>query len=263
MRKGACRVELQINGRTVSYIDEGQGPVLLFLHGWAAPVKTYRVMTAHLAQYCRVVAPDLPGFGGSEEPPVPWTVDDYVDFTEAFCKELGITEAVLAGHSFGGRIIIKLLNRTPCALNVRKIVLMDAAGIKPKRKPMYYIKVGAFKAAKWVCSLPGIRHLFPQAVSNARRLFGSADYSAASDVMRRTLTLSVNEDLSHLLPTITASSLLIWGDKDTATPLSDGQKMEKLIPDAGLVVLKDAGHFAFAQRWGQCRLVLDSFLKEG
>ena len=81
--------------------------------------------------------------------------------------------------------------------------------------------------------------------------------------MRRTLSLSVNEDLSHLLPGIKASSLLIWGDQDTATPLSDGKKMEKLIPDAGLVVLKDAGHFAFAQRWGQCRLVLDSFLKEG
>ena len=56
------------------------------------------------------------------------------------------------------------------------------------------------------------------------------------------------------------STLLIWGSVDTATPLSDGQKMEALIPDAGLVVLEGAGHFAFAQQWGQCSRVLDVFL---
>lgn len=254
-------MECKIGGRTVSYIDEGTGETLLFLHGWAAPVRTYQVMTKHLSGYCRVVAPDLPGFGGSEEPPVPWTVDDYVAFVKEFCAQLGIEQAVLMGHSFGGRIIIKLLTEDGCPLAVRKIVLMDAAGIKPRRGAKYYVKVGAFKTAKWFCSLPGIRHLFPEAVTNARRLFGSADYTSASEVMRRTLVNSVNEDLTHLLPQIKASSLLIWGDQDTATPLRDGQTMERLIPDAGLVVLKGAGHFSFAQCWGQCRAVLDSFLK--
>lgn len=252
---------LELNGRTVGYQDKGNGPVVLFLHGWAAPARTYQVMLDHLAGYCRVVAPDLPGFGDSAEPPVPWTVDDYVQFAADFCAALGITEATLIGHSFGGRIIIKWLAGS-CPLTVRKIVLMDAAGIKPRRSLRYYIKVGSFKAAKWVCSLPGIRHLFPQALTNARRLFGSADYSAASDIMRRTMVNTVNEDLTDLLPRIKASSLLIWGEEDTATPLRDGRTMERLIPDAGLVVLKGAGHFAFAQRWGQCRAVLDSFLKE-
>lgn len=254
-------MECTIGGKKVSYIDEGSGETFLFLHGWAAPVRTYQVMLRHLATYGRVVAPDLPGFGGSEEPSEPWNVEDYVAFVKAFCAEVGITEAVLLGHSFGGRIIIKLLTEADCPLAVKKIVLMDAAGIKPRRSAKYYIKVGAFKAAKWVCSLPGIRHMFPEAVSNARKLFGSADYSAASEVMRRTLVNSVNEDLTYLLPQIKASSLLIWGDEDTATPLRDGQTMERLIPDAGLVVLKGAGHFSFIQCWGQCRLVLDSFLK--
>ena len=78
--------------------------------------------------------------------------------------------------------------------------------------------------------------------------------------MRRSLVLALNEDLTPLLSGISASTLLVWGEKDTATPLSDGQKMETLIPGSGLVVLKDAGHFSFADRWGQCSRVLDSFI---
>ena len=73
--------------------------------------------------------------------------------------------------------------------------------------------------------------------------------------------MAVNEDLTKRLPDVKVSTLLIWGEKDTATPLCDGQKMEKLIPDAGLVTLAGAGHFAFAEQWGQCRRVLDVFLK--
>jgi pimeloyl-ACP methyl ester carboxylesterase len=78
--------------------------------------------------------------------------------------------------------------------------------------------------------------------------------------MRRTMVLSVNEDLTPLLSGIKVPTLLIWGENDTATPLSDGQTMERLIPGAGLVVLRGAGHFSFADHWGQCSRVLDSFV---
>ena len=119
-------MNLTIDGRQVQYLDKGEGPTLLFLHGWAAPVETYRLLTDHLSGYCRVVAPDFPGFGGSEEPPVPWDVDGYVDFTLKFAAALGIERAVLMGHSFGGRVIIKLMNRPGPPLEVPKIILMDA-----------------------------------------------------------------------------------------------------------------------------------------
>jgi pimeloyl-ACP methyl ester carboxylesterase len=79
--------------------------------------------------------------------------------------------------------------------------------------------------------------------------------------MRQTMVRCINEDLTPLLPQIGASTLLIWGEADTATPLSDGKRMEQRIPDAGLVVLSGAGHFAFAEQWGLCSRVLDTFLK--
>ena len=254
-------MECTVDGRRIQYIDEGSGPVVLLLHGWAAPAETYRLIIGHLSAYCRVIAPNMPGCGGSEEPPVPWCVDDYVDFTLHFAAVLGITEAVLMGHSYGGRIIIKLLNRPDCPLRVQKAVLIDAAGIKPRHGADYYLKVYTYKAGKAFFQLPGIRSPFPDAVENMRKKRGSSDYRSASPVRRETMVKSINEDLTPLLSGIRASTLLIWGEKDTATPLSDGRLMESRIPDAGLVVLPGAGHFSFADCWGQCSRVLDAFLK--
>ncbi len=247
---------VEIFGRPVSYMDsDPQGaagkPTVLFLHGWGAPAATYALMLDHLATYCRVVAPDLPGFGGSAEPDVPWQVDDYVDWTVAFAAAVGLSEVVLMNHSFGGRISIKLLARRPLPFAVTKAVFIDAAGIKPRRTAAYYAKVYSYKMAK---------RLFPGVARKMRDKVGSADYRQASDTMRRTMTLCINEDLTALLADNPVSTLLIWGEDDTATPLRDAKIMEKTIPDAGLVTLA-GGHFAFAEQWGLCRRVLDSFLK--
>lgn len=247
---------IEVQGRKVSYIDTAPGvtdrPVVLFLHGWGAPADTYRLMIDHLATYCRVVAPDLPGFGGSAEPETPWCVDDYVEWTLCFATALGLERVVLMNHSFGGRISIKLLSRRSLPFAVSKAVFMDAAGIRPKRTLSYYAKVYSYKAMK---------KLFPALAKKRQGKAGSADYRNASPLMRQTMVRCINEDLAHLLPDIPVSTLLIWGSADTATPLSDGQTMERLIPDAGLVVLEGAGHFAFAQQWGLCSRVLDSYLK--
>lgn len=247
---------VDIMGRTVFYIDtdptnSGGKPTVLFLHGWAAPAATYRLLLDHLSGYCRVVAPDLPGFGGSAEPESPWCVDDYVDWTVAFAEALSLTDVVLMNHSFGGRISIKLLARRPLPFGVRKAVFIDAAGILPKRTLSYYAKVYSYKAMK---------RLFPGWAKRRQGKTGSADYRNASPLMRQTMVRCINEDLTGLLADNPVSTLLIWGEKDTATPVGDGRKMESLIPDAGLVVLPGAGHFSFAEQWGQCRRVLDVFL---
>ncbi len=258
-------VELTVNGRRVSYRDSdpqagAEKPTVLFLHGWGAPAATYTLLLDWLATRFRVVAPDLPGFGGSEEPDAPWTVDDYADWTVAFAAALDLQDVILMNHSFGGRISIKLLARRPLPLTVKKAVFIDAAGIRPKRTVKYYCKVYSYKLVKRLLSLPGVRRLFPDAVEKARNRQGSADYRNASPLMRQTMVKCINEDLTPLLKSDPVSTLLIWGEADTATPLSDGKRMEREIPDAGLVVLPGAGHFSFAEQWRLCQRVLDSFL---
>ncbi len=251
-----------VNGLNIQYIDKGVGETtVLLLHGWGVDSSLYHLLIDHLATYCRVVAPDLPGFGGSDEPPRPFTPDDYADFVLAFAKTLGITQAVTIGHSNGGRVLIKLLSRPTLPLAVHKAVLIDSAGLPARHTCSYYVKVYTFKLTKWLFSLPPLKQLFPHAVENARKKHGSADYQQASPLMRQSMVMALHEDVTPLLSQINASTLLIWGKDDTATPLRDGKTMERLIPDAGLAVL-DGGHWAFAERSAQCARILDVFIKE-
>ena len=167
---------------------------------------------------------------------------------------------VLVGHSFGGRVIIKMLNRE-LPFEVKKIILIDAAGIKPKKTLKQKISLLAYKTGRKIMETKPLKAMFPDAVENMRKKRGSADYNSATPIMRQTLVKVVNEDLTELLPNIKASSLLIWGTNDTATPLSDGEKMEKLIPDAGLVKVQGAGHYSFLEAPELVSRVVKSFLK--
>jgi pimeloyl-ACP methyl ester carboxylesterase len=80
-------------------------------------------------------------------------------------------------------------------------------------------------------------------------------------ILRATLVRCVNEDLRGLLPAIRVPTLLVWGSADRDTPLADGQLMERLIPDAGLVVFEGAGHFAYLDRLDQFCRVLTHFVE--
>ncbi len=247
---------IDIGGLAIRYFDKGEGPCLLFLHGWGVGFDSYSVMLTHLARTHRVVAPNLPGMGGSQEPPSAWEAADYVAFVRRFVSALALDPAVLMGHSNGGRVILKWLGDPETALPVPKIVLMDSAGLKVRHSAIYYLKVYSYKAAKLLLTP------FPQAKRRLQKNAGSADYRAASPVMRATMSRLLAEDLTPVLPRIRASTLLLWGDCDTATPLRDGRTMERLIPGAGLVVLKGGGHWAALEQWGLCARVLDSFLSQ-
>lgn len=253
-------VETVIDGLKIRYIDQGSGTPVLLLHGWGVEASVYHLIIDHLSARYRVVAPDLPGFGGSQEPDRPWDSTDFAAFVEKFAAAVQVRDPVLIGHSNGGRIILRLASRPEAALRAKKIVLIDSAGLPARHGPEYYLKVSAFKAGKAVLRLPGVRRLFPQAEEKWKARHGSSDYQKASEVMRRTMVRLLHEDLTDCLPKIQASTLLIWGDQDTATPLADAKIMEKQIPDAGLVVLEGTGHFSFAEKWGQCSRVLDAFL---
>lgn len=249
-----------IEGIKTNYLDEGEGEVILLLHGWGTNITFFSGVAEQCRSDYRVVAPDLPGFGETDEPPAPWCVDDYADFILKFCEKLEIKKAVLLGHSFGGRIIIKLLSRKDCPLSCEKVILTGAAGIKPVQSEKAKKKAALYQKGKKFLSTKPMQTLFPNALENLRKKHGSADYLAASPLMRQTLVKTVNEDLSPLLPLIEQEVLLIWGRNDDSTPLSDGERMEKEMKNAGLVVLENAGHFAFMEQQYTFLKIISSFL---
>lgn len=248
--------KININGMSVRYRTTGQGADVVLLHGWGCDHTIWEGVQKHLEDRFRVTSVDLPGFGESDEPPVAWGVGEYAVHLEMLVEELRIVNPVIFGHSHGGRVAILYGSRNP----VRKMVLVDAAGVKPRRSLKYYAKVYSFKAMKRLAPLIVGKKRAEKMIEERRQRSASADYKAASPVMRATLSRVVNEDLRRVMPHIQAPTLLVWGDRDTATPLSDAKKMEKLIPDAGIVVFPGAGHYSFLERPAQFAAVIDSFL---
>lgn len=250
---------LDIGNQKMAYAVQGSGPrAVIVMHGWGCTSAT----VASLASYCSdasttVYNLDLPGFGKSPEPQSAWGVDDYCRAVESFAKQLNIVNPVLVGHSFGGRIAIMYASRNA----VSSVILVDAAGIKPRRSLKYYIKVYSFKAMKHLLPLMVGRQRAAAVVERRRAKSGSDDYRNSTPLMRAVMSRVVNENLKHLLPHIQAPTLLIWGSRDTATPLSDAKIMERLIPDAGLVCFEGAGHYSFLDEPVRTSAVIASFLK--
>lgn len=239
-------------------IDEGSGPPLLLLHGWGASKELMAPVAERLAGR-RAVIPDLPGFGGTAPPPAAWGPGEYADWVLHLLDRLGIGSTDIVAHSNGGRIAIVLTARHP--ERVRRLVLTDSAGIRPRHGVRHFWRVRTFKllraAAGWGW-LPGRLRAAAEQRAHQR---GSADYRAASGTVRASMVRLVNADLREELARIPCATLLIWGERDEETPLGDGRLMEKLIPDAGLVVFEGAGHFAYAEQVARFCRVVDVFLE--
>lgn len=249
--------DLVLDGLRVRIEVTGEGRPLILMHGWGCNHTTVRSIASTAAQTHTVYNIDFPGFGDSQEPTDVWGVERYTRLVEELVAQEGLDSPVLIGHSFGGRVAILYSSRN----KVDKVVLVDAAGIKPKRSLKYYFKVYTFKAGKRFWEILLGKEKAQKRIDQMRAKRGSSDYAGASPMMRRILSKVVNEDLTDRLQMISAPTLLIWGENDTATPLADAKKMSRLIPDAGLVSFPGCGHYSFLDNPIQFRAVLSSFLK--
>lgn len=249
---------VSIDGLNVRYEDVGCGDCIILLHGWGCNLEIFKQLQNVLSPSFRVISLDFPGFGKSDVPQEVWGVNEYTCFFEKFVERLQVKNFALLGHSFGGRVSILYASRN---INLKKLILVDAAGIKPKRTLEYYIKVYSFKMMKRVLSVFLSQKRFNEVLDSYRKKVGSSDYNNVNGTMRAIFTKIVNEDLKSVLPMIKVPTLLIWGKADTATPIQDAYLMEKLIPDAGLVEFENIGHYSFLEKAFEIQVVIDNFLK--
>ncbi|MGA7703494.1 MAG: alpha/beta hydrolase [Solirubrobacteraceae bacterium] len=242
-------------GLKTRYLIAGSGPPVLVLHGWGASIEAVHPIVTGLSPLSTVYALDLPGCGASDPPPQAWDVEDYQAFVAAFMDALSIEAPTIVGHSNGGRIAIRMAATEP--VRASRLVLVDSAGIRPKRTLRWYRRVGMAKIGKYAARFlgsPGER-LRARLVGKA----ASADYLAAGE-MRPTLVKLVNAELRPFMPAIAVPTLLVWGSEDSDTPLGDAQEMERLIPDAGLVVLEGAGHFSYLDQPARFARIVSHFI---
>lgn len=233
---------------------------ILLLHGWGVDHASLNMFIEAFSNETQVAALDFPGFGESPEPSEAWDNRRYSELVETFIETEKLKTPVLICHSFGGRVALDLAARRPDL--VGKLILMGSAGVRPKRKVSYYVKLYSFKTIRGLSKIPGFHWLLSDFLKQYRQKYGSSDYQKASDVMKRTLSSVINEDLTSVMPSIKAPTLLIWGSKDTATPIEHARVMASLIPGAGLVVFEGFGHYAFLNKAQETLKIVRKFLEK-
>lgn len=249
----------------IIYEKTGEGKPLVILHGWGSSKRVMMPVAQNLSHLRTNYVLDLPGFGDSPEPSRSWSIDDYADAVQAFIGSLDEDKVDVLVHSFGGRIILKLCARDFGKTHIDKVLITGGAGMKPKRSMKFYIKKYAAKTLKApFMILPGA--LRDKALGWLRstslwKSLGSSDYSKLSGVMRETFVKSVSEYLESSLPNIPHEVLLLWGRNDDATPVYQGERIEKGIENAALVIIEDAGHYAFLDKPKQFASIAEAFLK--
>ena len=238
---------INIRNININYIQYGSGSDVVLLHGWGQNIAMMKPIGDRLQKNHRITILDFPGFGESEEPKTALTVYDYCEILEELLKKLKVKKPVIMGHSFGGRIAIIYASRN----EVEKVVLFGSPCIRKEVKPS--LKLRMLKSLK---KIPGINKL----EGFAKNHMGSRDYKNASEIMKKILVNVVNEDLSECAKKINVPTLLIWGDRDTEASVEDAKELEKIIPDAGLIVLPNSTHYAYLENLPQVINILNNFL---
>lgn len=239
-------MKIKIDNINVNYIQYGEGKDVLLLHGWGQNIQMMKPIGDNLCRNHRITIIDFPGFGESDEPLVPWTIGDYAVLVEKLVKELGIKKPVVMGHSFGGRVAIYFSADNP----IEKLVLFGSPCIREETALPLSVRI-----LKKLKTLPGLDKLGEK----MKKYIGSRDYKAASPIMRQTLVNVVNEDLASYARKIEEPTLLIWGENDTEAPVEGAKELEKIMIDAGLIILPGT-HYAYLENLGQVITILNNFI---
>lgn len=226
------------------FINKKSNVTNIFLHGWGCDHKSFLFCEKMMKNNCLFV--DFPPHGQSGKPPADWTIFTYANMVISLCQHLNIKKVNLIGHSFGGRIAIII--SVVCKDMVQRVVLVDSAGLKPRRSLTYYWKIYSYK----------IRKKLKMNVSK----YGSCDYLALDDGMKKVFNSIVNTHLDDFLSSITAKTLIIFGKNDDVTPIYMAKRFKRKIKNSKLILLEDAGHFCFVDRRYEFLTLLSDFLNK-
>lgn len=233
-------MQVIVDGLLVHYDQYGDehSPLLVIVHGWADSAASWKPVAKVLARDYRVMVPNLPGFGGSQNPSTVWGLDDYAACLAAFLRKLDAKPYALVGHSNGGAIAIRGL--ATAQLQAEKLVLLGSAGIRATQQGRKLVLKLLAKTGK-VITWP-----LPQTVK--KRLRGNFYQQIGSELLvaehlQDTFKQVVGQDVQADAATLQLQTLLIYGEQDMSTPVVYGEQLHQLIAGSQLEVITEAGHF--------------------
>lgn len=225
---------------------------VLFLHGWGGSIHSFLFCQNYIKQYTNTLNVDFYGFGKSDEPNKKYDTYLYALSIYELLKDKNIHKVCIVAHSFGGRVAILL--STIFDIEVESLVLVNSAGVKPKRSIFYYFKIYTYKAVKWL-----VKHKLIK--SKVLKHFGSSDYKHLSNIMKQSFVTIVNQDLTQYLKSIKAKTLIVWGDKDKITPMHMAKTLKHNIIDSTMIIYKNSGHFSYLENYHSFCHTIIKFLK--
>lgn len=228
------------------YVKLGNGSNIVFLHGWGCSGEIFLAVAKHLGNYACYL-PDFRGFGKSLPPSSNgWTVEDFAKELFAFFAIHGIRNATIVAHSFGCRVAMVFATLHPEL--VQKLLLVSPAGVR-RFSVARCIRVWHFKLHKFLCK---------NETDCAVERFGSADYKACNEILRKTFVKVVNQNLVPFAKKIEKETLILCGTRDTATPLSHARTLNRCIKNSCLMQL-DGDHFVVFQNPGAFAKIIEYF----
>ena len=202
-----------------------ENPKVCFLHGWGTSGKDFNKIESHFDS----ITIDIPGFGKSKPFTQSFSPKSYAEY---LIKLIPDSVDIIVGHSFGGRIAAHLSQMQ----NYKKIVIIASPLIR-KNKPNKGFSV--FKLYKLMNKFNIINDLRLDKLKNK---YGSEDYRKANKVLKDTLVMAVNDDLTEILPNISTKVELIYGQDDLVVPVNVGVDSNSIIPDSELTIIPNEGH---------------------
>jgi pimeloyl-ACP methyl ester carboxylesterase len=245
---------ISFDSRRIRYIDAGSGLPLVFIHGFGASIYSWRKNLEPIAEYHRVCAFDLPGFGYSDKPlNADYSVDAYADFTIQFMDRLEIDRAVLVGHSLGGGIALLTSLKYPS--RVLALVLLDAEAYPITPPLMLNIaKMPGIRSVvhraigEWVVRISLKRSYYDpalitdQVVNEYYRPFLTENGKAAAIKVLQAMDFEKLKDLPRRYRIIRKRALIIWGREDQISGLHLARKLKKDLVNSRLRIIPESGH---------------------
>ncbi len=218
------------------------GDFVLMLHGWGLSLDSMRLLGELLGKWNRVIIVDLPGFGKTPKPDADWDTIQYAERMAKYIDEQQISPVHLVGHSFGGRVAIRLASHFP--EKVKSVVLINSGGLQRKLTGKRKFKSMRSKLLARTCRLIDKVKGTNTFQTWYTPRYASTDYLNAGE-MRTILVKAVTEDVSPDAAKVQAPTFMLWGEKDDETPVEFGEQFKKLIKNSQLVVMPGKDHFPF------------------
>jgi pimeloyl-ACP methyl ester carboxylesterase len=242
--------EIIINGLKINYLisrDFNPNQAVVFLPGWKSPASLFCSVMGNISN---LLAINLPGWGGSEEPKEDWGLADYSKLVADFLQKLNIVHPIIIGHSVGGAIAVEYLSSGGEA---QKLILLGGAVIRERSSRSQKLFIGA----------KIFRTLFPFVNKKWRqRLAGKAlspDYLEAGE-MAEIYKKLISEDRQVAFYKLKLPIILIWGKDDAATPYKQAEKLRNLNNQAVLETIPNAGHYAFLDKPEEFKTIIAKYL---